>query len=153
MGLAVGIHLLDLGTTDSLGKVGQDAVDLVAHLLGCQVSVLVERKGLHGDDGNAFARCGRERVEASNGADGLFDLLGDITFDFLGRGAFERGRDGDRGCIDIGELVETELGIPSEPDHNDDEHEDGRKDRPLDANSCKPLHRSPRIHDGQAVLE
>ena len=64
----------------------QHAVNLVAHVLRRYVDILFQ---LEGDEDlrNAFRRDRPQLVDAVDGVDGLFDLIGNLGLDFLGRRA------------------------------------------------------------------
>ena len=135
----VGVDLGDDRRVDVLGKMRKHAVHVVAHLLRGDVDVLVEDEG---DEHLRHALAGdrAELVDAADGVDRLFDLVGDLGLDFFGRGAGEAGDDGDHGEVDLGEAVDAELEVAGRADDADEEDEHGGEDRALDADLGEPLH-------------
>ena len=63
-----------------------------------------------------------------------------VGLDLLGRGAVEaRGDDDDRE-VDVGELIEAELGVADDADHHDDEHQHRSRRPDAYAHCSEPLH-------------
>ena len=103
----VRIELLDRRLLDRLGQQRQHAVDLVAHFLRRDVGVLLEQE--RDDDlRDAFGRGRAQLVDAADGVDRFFDLVGDLGLDLLGRRARQARRDDDRREVDLGEAVDAE---------------------------------------------
>ena len=107
-GGGVRIALLDGRLRDRSRQQRQDAVDAVAHLLRGDVGVLLEREA-DDDLRHAFGRRRGQRVDAADGVDRFLDLVGDLAFDLLRRGAGQAGGHEDRREVDVGELIDPEL--------------------------------------------
>ena len=118
-----------------------DAPDVIAHLLGGHVDVLVEREGDE-DLRHALARGRAKLVDAADGVDGLLDLVGDFRFDFARRRAGQARHHDDGGKVDLGEPIDAELEVADGADDGDEEDEHRREDRALDADFGEPLHGS-----------
>ena len=117
----------------------QHAVDLVAHFLRGDVGVLVEQEADH-DLRDAFRRRRAQLVDAADGVDGFFDLVGDLGLDLLRRGAGLHRRDDDGREVDLRKPIDAE---PREREHADDgqrQDQHRREDRTADAERSKPLH-------------
>ena len=138
-GDAVGIELLHRRLQHRARQQRNDAVDAIAHFLRRDVGVLLE---LERDDDlrDALGRGRAERVDAADRVDRLFDLVGDLGLDLLGRGAGQPRRHRDRGDVDVGEAIDAEPAEGEEPDDGQREDEHPGEDRALDAELGKPLH-------------
>ena len=103
--------------------------DLVAHLLGGNVSVFVEVK-IDDDLREAFFSRRTQFVDAGNRIDDLFHFFRDRGFHLLNAGPFEGHRDHDHGQVDVGKKVDAQLRISSHSQHDrrSDQHE--CEDRP-----------------------
>ena len=127
-GRGVDVHLLDDGAAHVGGEVVEDGVDFLADVLRGDVLVGVEAE-FEDDVGGVFERGGEDVLETVDAGDGVFDGLGDVLFEVLGRGAGPGGEDGDVGDVDGGDVFERELapGVEAEADEGDDEarHRDG----------------------------
>jgi hypothetical protein len=103
----VGVELLDARLIDVLRQVGQDRVDLVAHVLRGDVDVLFEHE--RDDDlRDAFRRDRPELVDAADRVDRPFDLVGQLGLDLLGSRAVLRRRHDDRRKIDLRESIDPQ---------------------------------------------
>ena len=104
----VGIELLDHRLFDRAWQEREHAVDAVAHLLRRHVAVLLEQE--RDDDlRDALGGVRAQLVDAADRVDGLLDLVADLGFDLLRRGARQPGRDHDGGEVDLREAVEPKL--------------------------------------------
>ena len=103
----VGIELLDRRLLDGLRQQRQHAVDAVAHFLRGDVGVLLEQER---DDHlrDAFRRVRAQLVDAADGVDRFFDLVGDLGLDFLRRRAGSRVVTTTVGKSTFGKAVEAE---------------------------------------------
>ena len=123
----------------SLGRSREHAAHVIAHFLRGDVDVLLEAEGdVHLRD--AFAGDRAELVDAADGVDRLFDLVGDLGLDLFRRGAGEAGDHRHRGEVDLGEAIDSELEVAGRADDADEEDEHGGEHRPLHADLGKPLH-------------
>jgi hypothetical protein len=128
----VRIHLVDARLLDGPRQPRQNAVHLVAHFLRGDVGVLLEHER---DDHlrDAFRRDGAQIVDAADRVDRFLDLVGDLGFDLLGRGArLDRG-DENRRKVDLRKAIDAKARERERTDHRQREDEDGREDRPFDA--------------------
>ena len=146
----VHVHLLDDRLQDRARQQRQDAVDLVAHLLGGHVDVLLEQERCR-HERYAFGGRRAQLVQAADGVDGFFNLVGDLGFDLLRRGPGLPRRDHDRGEIDLREPVDSQLRVPERADHGERQHEDRREHRPSHAERRKPLHTPPLLPGGRRL--
>ena len=137
----VGVDLRHDGLVDPLGEVGQDVVDVVAHLLRGDVGVLVEVEG-DDDQRDALARRRAQLVDAADRVDGPLDLVGQLRLDLLRRRAVLGRRHDDGGEIDLGELVDPQREVAEGADHDEDQHQHPGEDRLPDAERREPLHAS-----------
>ena len=122
----------DDGRVDALRQVAQHRVDLVAHVLRGDVTVLVELEGDR-DLREAFHRGRAELVDAFDRIDRAFDLVADIGLDLFRRRAVEARRDEHERQVDVRELIEAEARITHEPEHHDHQHQDAGEYRALHA--------------------
>src|SRR5262245_46656123 len=79
-------------------------------------------------------------VDAADGVDRLFDLVGDVGLDLLRRRADQARADHDGRKVDLRKAIDAEL-LVGEPAHHDQgENDHGREDRSFDANFSKFVH-------------
>ena len=129
----VGIELLDRRLLDVPRQQRQNAVDAVANFLRRDVHVLFEQER-DDDRRDAFRRGRTELVDPADRVDRLLDLVGDLGFDFLGRGAGQPGGDHDRREINLGKPIEAEPGERERADDREREDQDARENGALDGN-------------------
>jgi hypothetical protein len=120
-----------------VAQVGADERDLLAHVVGGLAAIDVEVE-LDDHDRRAFIRARREGVDAGDGVDGLFDLLADLGFDDLGRGAGVVHLDHDGREVDVGELVDREPLHAEEAQHHEGQHDHRGHHRVADGNAREP---------------
>jgi hypothetical protein len=135
----VGIHLVHAWLLDGLREPRQHPVHLVAHFLRGDVGVLVEQE--RDDDlRDAFRRHRPQIVDAADRVDRFLDLVGDLGFDLLRRGAGLHRRHRNGGEVDLGKAIDAQTREREGADDGERQDEDGRKDRTFDAKRGKPLH-------------
>ncbi len=139
-GRGVGGELLHHGRARVARQLAEHRADLVADLLRGDLGVFFENES-DGDDGDAFGGGRVQFVDAGDGVDRLFERLGHLRLDFLGRGARQHGGDGDEGELDLGEEVDAELPVGIQPDHHQRQDEHGGEDGPANADFSQLLHR------------
>ena len=138
-GDAVEVELLDRRLQHRPRQLRHDAVDAVAHFLRGDVGVLLELERHH-DLRDALGRGRGERVDAADGVDRLFDLVGDLGLDLLGRGAGQARRHRDGRDVDVRKAIDAEPAEREQADDGQREHEHPGEDGPPDADRGKPLH-------------
>lgn len=100
------VHLRDDRWIHAFGEVLRDLIDLVASVVDGRLEILLE---LEGDDDlrDALRRGAGQLIDARDGVDRSFDLVGDVELHLLRRRAIEaRGHDDD-GDVDVGKLVDA----------------------------------------------
>ena len=138
-GRRVGVELGDARLLNRLGQQRKDAVDLVAHLLGSHVAVLVEHE--RDDDlRDALGRRRGQRVDSADRVDGFLDLVRDFRFDLLGRGSGLHRGHSHGGEVDLRIAIHAELEERKRPDDRQRQDQDARKYRTTNTQRCKPLH-------------
>ena len=95
------------------GQVALGARHLVAHVVGGGFEVHRELE-LHGDAALSLAADARQRADARNAVDVLFERFGDLVLDHVGVGARVGALDGDDRVIDAGILPDAEVTVPDE---------------------------------------
>ena len=119
-----GIELLNHRRERGLGKIGNDQVDLVANLLGRDVAVLLEHEPQH-DPRLPLDRRRSQLVDAADGIDRAFDVLGDLGFDLLGRRARIDDRDGDGRHVDVRQQIDAQADEREAADDGQRQHQHG----------------------------
>ena len=71
---------------------------------------------------------------------GFFDLVGDLGFDLLRRGAGQAGGDRDRRDVDVRKAIDAELAEGEQADDGQRQDEHPGEDRTPDAERSEPLH-------------
>ena len=106
-----------LGDTRFQNSVRQAAADRVDRIRDFHRRVVGIGTDLEFDEGVgiALARRGIERFDAIDRADGRFDALRDLVFDFRRRGARLRDRDADGGKFDVGIIHDVHLREAEDP--------------------------------------
>ena len=138
-GAASGSNFSTVGCSIGARQEREHAIDAVAHFLGRDVAVLLEKE--RDDDlRDAFGRIRAQLVDAADRVDGLLDLVGDFGFDFLRCRAGQPGDDDDRRKIDLREPVEPELREGKRADDGQRESDDRRKNWPTNGDRSEPLH-------------
>ncbi len=133
------VELLHRGLQHRARQLRHDAVDAVADFLRGDVGVLLELERHH-DLRNALGRGRAEGVDRADRVDRLFDLVGDLGFDLLGRGAGQARRDRDGRDVDVGKAIDAEPAEREQADDGQRQHEHPGEDRAPDAEGGKPLH-------------
>ncbi len=82
-----------------------------------------------------------QRVDAADRVDGAFDLLGDLGFDLLGRGAGIGHRHGDRRHVDVRQQIDAKADEGVAADHRQRQHEHRRQHRTPNAEFRQLVHR------------
>ena len=100
--------MLTIGGSMPFGRLRQDGVDLVAHVLRRDVACSFSSLNPDDDLRDALARRRAELVDAADGVDRALDLVGDVGLDLLRRSAVEARRDDDEREVDVRELIEAE---------------------------------------------
>ena len=108
-GAASGIEPIHARLFDGARQLREDAVDLVPHLLRGDVAVFLEQEADR-DDRDAFRRGGAQLVDAADRVHRLFDLVGDLGLDLLGRRAGLHRRDQNRRDVDLRIAVDARAG-------------------------------------------
>ena len=70
-----------------------------------------------------------QRIDAGNGVDRFFDLLGHLGLDNFRRGSGVLGRDHDHREVDVGELIDLQPLDREQPHHHEGQHDHRGKDR------------------------
>ncbi len=126
------IELGDHGQVDVLRQIWNHRVQMIAHFLRGHVYVLLEQeRDEHLRD--AFGRDRAQLVDAADGVDRFFHLVGDFGLHVFRRCAIEARGHGDDRQVDLGEAIHPQLGVTEQADHAHQEDEHGRENRPFDA--------------------
>src|SRR6185369_66913 len=135
------VLLLDRRLRDRARQQWQDAVDAIANFLRGDVGVLFEPE-LDDDLRDAFRRIRAELIDAADGVDGLFDLVGDFALDLFRRRARQSRRDCDGREVHLRQSIDSQLAERERANNSQREDENGRKNRTTNAELSEPLHES-----------
>ncbi len=117
------------------GQIGAYAGDGVAHLVDCFIDVALEAKHDRGRR-DALVDGRVDVLDAGHRGDRVFDLARDLGFQLRRRNARIHDRDDDRGQLDVGPVLHSELGEADQPrdGQRDEQDDDGNRiaDRPGD---------------------
>ena len=133
-GRRIRIHLVDARLLNRFRQQRQHAVDLVADFLRGHVGVLLEDEA-DCDLRDPFRRSRAELVDAADRVHRLFDLVCYFGFDLLRRGAGLHRRHQDGGEVDLRKAIDAEARERERADDRQRQDEDGREDRPFNAES------------------
>ena len=139
---SVRIELFNRRLLDVVRQIGQRAVDLVANVLRGSVQIALQLE-CHEDEGNPFGRSRTQFINAADGVDGLFDLVGDLGLDLLRRGARQPGGDGDGRKFDSREALDRQPVVREDAQHHQRHDEHRGEDRTTDTNFSEFLHDFP----------
>ena len=128
----VEIEFVDDRRVGALRQLRQNRVHLVAHVLGSDVAVAFEEE-LDGDARDTFDGRAAQLVNALDGVDDFLQRLGHARFHFFRRRAAQRGGDGDDGQFDVRELVHADAPERKPAEHDEEQIDHRRKNRPRDA--------------------
>ncbi len=135
----VAVDLADRRRLDAFGKIAEDVVDAVTHLLRRDVDVLVELELDH-HARDTLCRDRAELLDTGDGVDRLLDGVRDVGLYLLGRSARVDRRDRHHREVDLREAVEPELFVADDADQEDREDDHRREDGALYTELCEPLH-------------
>src|SRR5262249_50868371 len=138
----VRVELFNRRLLDVVRQIRQRAVDLVANVLGGFVKVALQLES-HEDQRDAFGRGRTQFVNAADGVDGLFDLVGDLGLDLLRRGARQSRGDGNGREFDTREALYRQPVIREDAQYHQRHYEHRGEDRATDTNFGEFLHDFP----------
>src|SRR6187402_1633054 len=100
------VNLGDDRLINTRGELAEHRIDLVAHVLSRDINLFVEHK-LYDDLRNTFAGHRLQRIDTGDLIDCAFNLVGDVSLDFVRSGTRQGRRDDHHRNVDVGELIDT----------------------------------------------
>ncbi len=133
------LHNWDFGR---LRQLVNDQVNFVAHFRSGHVGILLEHE-INEHLRNAFDGSRPQFIDAADGVNRAFDLVGDFGFYFLRRSARIDDRNRDRRQIDLRKQIDAERSKGKQAHHGNAQNEHGREDRTTNTDFSKFLHLNP----------
>ena len=137
---------------DVARKAGPHLRDLVAHILH-RARHVGGKPELREYLALALERRRPDRLDARHGVDRVFERLGDVGFDDLGRGSRIAGHDEHERQAHVGHLLDAQARVRKDAEHRDADHHHGREHRVIDryaSDPHAPCSRQPRRAPGLA---
>src|SRR5207253_8710998 len=146
-GLVLCVDACHLRLQYAFGQRAADLGDRVAYVVHGAVSRRAELEA-HEGEAAPLGDITVDLLNAVHAADRRFDTLGDLGFEFVGRGAGLRDLDDGRGEIDVRRVVDLHAGERDEARQHETDEEDNRPNRVADA----PGRNVTEIHELLAFL-